>query len=458
MQVDGESNEALILASRQGDRQAFARIIERYQRAVYAVAYSGMRDRARADDVTQDTFVLAWRRLDELRDPGRLAPWLCGIARNLARDERKRHRREDLGDAEAVHTTTPFEEMSEAESERIVATALGLVPDIYREPLVLYYYEERSIDDVARSLGISAATTNKRLSRGRRFLVDCVATVERGLVRHGPRPGLAASVLAILGVAGSAAHVDASPTAKGSTMNKLLLAALATGTLAGTGLFVANATRSDAHARTPSPTSAQSTADSAARHAGSTAIAEGDAPRAKAAVAAPEGPSLISMFGGGANGTAAAATTDCAAVGRHLAELEADATHGPEQRPDDATCEQCASHYSRQCEADAWSAERRSCALAAADLVNAHLCAGGAKVAPGKQVEIPANLACSVLGQHIATTVQTAGLYPDVKDMPKQVEAACDAGKWPLELRQCFAAAGSFLTLQACVVPAPASN
>lgn len=41
-----------------------------------------------------------------------------------------------------MYTTTPFDEMSEAESERIVAAALGQVPDVYREPLVLYYYEE----------------------------------------------------------------------------------------------------------------------------------------------------------------------------------------------------------------------------------------------------------------------------------------------------------------------------
>src|SRR6185436_3248577 len=99
--------------------------------------------------------------------------------------------------------------------------ALGQVPDVYREPLVLYYYEERSVGDVARSLGISAATTNKRISRGRKFLADSVAALERGLVRRGPSPALAASVLAILAVTVPAAHVEASTTpVKGSTMHK----------------------------------------------------------------------------------------------------------------------------------------------------------------------------------------------------------------------------------------------
>ena len=82
-----------------------------------------------------------------------------------------------------------YDDLNDAEAERIIADALGQVPDVYREPLVLYYYEERSIDDVARSLGISPATTNKRLSRGRRYLAERVATVERSLTRrHSLRP------------------------------------------------------------------------------------------------------------------------------------------------------------------------------------------------------------------------------------------------------------------------------
>jgi RNA polymerase sigma factor (sigma-70 family) len=98
----------LIDASRRGDRAAFAHIIERYQRAVYAVAFSGVRDRALADDIAQDTFVIAWRRLDELRDDSRLAAWLCGIARNRARDVRRQTQRETVGDvADVPHPTTP---------------------------------------------------------------------------------------------------------------------------------------------------------------------------------------------------------------------------------------------------------------------------------------------------------------------------------------------------------------
>src|SRR5262249_35149284 len=158
-----------------------------YQRAVYAVAFSNVRDRALSDDLSQDTFVAAWRGLAELRDVARLPAWLCGIARNLARDACKRRRREETGDVPEVETApTPFDAVTDPAPERLITAALARVPDVYREPLVLYYYEQRSVDEVARLLGITASTANKRLSRGRRYLADHVtAIVERGLGRRG---------------------------------------------------------------------------------------------------------------------------------------------------------------------------------------------------------------------------------------------------------------------------------
>ncbi len=442
----------LIAASRRGDREAFARIIERYQRAVYAVAFSGVRDRALADDVAQDTFVVAWQRLDELRDECRLAAWLCGIARNRARDLRRQTQREIARDLDDVtHTTTPFDQLTEAESERVVAAALAQVPDVYREPLVLYYYEERSIDDVARSLGISAATTNKRLSRGRRYLADRVATVERGIVRRGPSPGLAASVLALVGVSASASHVDASPAVKGSTMHKLAIAALVTATLGGTGAVVVTATRTDAHAAPPTTTDehahaapgAKTAAGGHAAHGGSLCDLVSQLQK-HATARAP----LVERLGLPAN----AESSDCAAVGRHLADLQADATHGPDRRPDEASAETCRSQYATICESESWSAERRACTLAAGDLINAHLCAGQVSSEPASG-PIPSNLSCAVLGPQIAATLQAAGMHEDVTDLPQQIEAACNVGTWSMDVRTCFANATTLDALEGCITP-----
>lgn len=440
------ADTTLIAASRRGDADAFAQIIERYQRAVYAVAYSGVRDRALADDVAQDTFVVAWRRLGELRDDQRIAAWLCGIARNRARDARKRMQREIGRDMEElVHPRTPFDDMSDAELERTIAEALARVPEVYREPLVLFYYEERSVEDVARALGISAATTNKRLSRGRRYLADGVAAVERGLVRRGPSPTLAASVLAVIATGVVAAPAHASPV-KGTTMHKLAIAAAVTAAFGGAGVLLVDTKHTDAHptthVATPAPASAPTTRVAASPPATTPnlfALIHGAAPPALPPSATP-------------SGAAADGANDCATVGRHLAELATDTEHGPTDRPDPEACAQCAARYASHCESERWSVERRNCTLAAADIINAHLCAAGSPPAQ-PPAAIPAKLACSALAPRFAAIAQAAGMHAGVGDLGDQIAAACEAGNWSLALRTCLATGTTMETLQVCMTP-----
>ncbi|MEO6772821.1 MAG: sigma factor, partial [Kofleriaceae bacterium] len=92
---DGE----LVEASRRGEQQAFGQLVARYQDLVCAVSYSSTGDHVLSEDVAQETFIAAWRQLAGLREPGRLRPWLCGIARNLARKARKARRRDELVDS-----------------------------------------------------------------------------------------------------------------------------------------------------------------------------------------------------------------------------------------------------------------------------------------------------------------------------------------------------------------------
>jgi RNA polymerase sigma factor (sigma-70 family) len=444
MQAGADLDAALIDASRSGDRTAFAQIIERYHRAVYAVSFSGVRDRSLADDITQEAFVTAWRRLDDLRDATRLPAWLCGIARNLGRNARKRMRRETVGEpVEPIDSMTPYEALSEAESERLVAVALGQIPDVYREPLVLYYYEERSVDDVARSLGISAATTNKRLSRGRQYLAERVATIVEGaVVRRGPSAALVASVLAVIGTL-APAHVDASPV-KGSTMNKLNIAAAVTAAVGGVVLIVAVPSDGGA-ANTKSRALAGATATEKSVAAKTThESSRSCATDMMRSLSAPKAPSLT------ATSTSATTTNDCVTVGRHLAELEGDATHGPDHRPDEATCDACATVYTQRCESERWSAERRNCSLAAADMFNAHLCASPTATTPNP-TNFPESLSCATLGKHVTTTAKAAGM--DMPDLQQQIESACSLGSWSLELRQCIAAGTDVPSMQACAAP-----
>ena len=144
MERSAQTDTELVEASRRGERAAFGRLVERYQDVVCAVSYSRTRDRSLSEDVAQDTFITAWRSLAQLRETGRLKPWLVGIARNLARKASKRRDREVAGseaDDVVAAGASPFEHTARGEAERVVNEALARVPETYREVLVLYYGE-----------------------------------------------------------------------------------------------------------------------------------------------------------------------------------------------------------------------------------------------------------------------------------------------------------------------------
>lgn len=228
----------LLEASRRGEHAAFGTIVERYQDLVSAVSYSRTRDQALSEDVAQETFLAAWRQLDQLREPNRLRSWLCGIAKNLARKARKRTARETLVDEPQLAThDNPFDAVSDAQAERVIGDALERVPETYRDVLVLYYREQKSIRDVARALEISESAALQRLARGRQYLADGVnALVEKSL-RALPRKSLVAGVLAALPMI-VPSRVDAS-THGGNMFTKIAIAATALAA-AGTTAYVAH--------------------------------------------------------------------------------------------------------------------------------------------------------------------------------------------------------------------------
>src|SRR5688500_10303293 len=96
------SDQDLVTASRGGDVRAFGLLVERRHGAVAAVATAITKDIALGEDVAQETFVIAWTRLRELRDPERIRAWLCNIARNRSKNELRRRRREVAASDELV--------------------------------------------------------------------------------------------------------------------------------------------------------------------------------------------------------------------------------------------------------------------------------------------------------------------------------------------------------------------
>lgn len=244
------SDTDLVSQSLSGDRAAFEHIVSRYQNFICAVAYSATGNFAASEDLAQETFVTAWKQLDSLREREKLRAWLCGIARNLIHNSLRKQGREPSHRAESLDEIAefaapeplPVERTISNEEAEILWRSLERIPDIYREPLVLFYREHQSIEAVAQNLELSEDAVKQRLSRGRKLLHEQVLVlVETALERTSPGKVFTLEVMAALpaltfstkAATLGAAAAKGSATAKVAGVFGMILAPL----LALTGLY-----------------------------------------------------------------------------------------------------------------------------------------------------------------------------------------------------------------------------
>src|SRR5882724_5739399 len=197
----------LVAQTLDGNRDAFGRIVSRYQSLICSLAYSATGSLGQSEDLAQETFITAWKHLRHLRERHKLRGWLCGIARNLINNSLRREGREPLRAAEPLEAVQesastaplPHDQAISKEEEAILWRALERIPEIYRGPLVLFYREHQSVESVATALELSEDAVKQRLSRGRKLLADEVATfVESALERSNPGRAFTIGVLAAL--------------------------------------------------------------------------------------------------------------------------------------------------------------------------------------------------------------------------------------------------------------------
>lgn len=145
-----------------------------YRRHMPAVASWAARraDPATAQDIVAETFLVAWRRLDEL--PRQEAPWLLRTAANvLANHERGDRRRSRLTEQLRAHHPEPADTVGDPhELDPQLAAALDALPDHERELLLMVALDGFSVRDAAHTLGISAGAARVRLHRARRRIRD----------------------------------------------------------------------------------------------------------------------------------------------------------------------------------------------------------------------------------------------------------------------------------------------
>ncbi len=179
--AESREEDSLVSAARDGDRVAFGRLYDRYARMVHGILLARVPQRE-VDDLVQEVFLLALRRLHGLRDVSCFGAWLGTITRNRANDYfRKAIPNEKV--TEPVDENHAESRAANSAAEQEAAMVLSVVrglPDAYREPLILRLVEGMTGPEIAARTGLTHGSVRVNLYRGMQLLREKLAGTARG--------------------------------------------------------------------------------------------------------------------------------------------------------------------------------------------------------------------------------------------------------------------------------------
>lgn len=144
-------------------------LIDEHSALLYRYAYRLTGDAADAEDLVQQTFLLAHQRGQQLRDAGAARGWLISIVRNVfLKSIRHRHRGRSLEEIEEPQVVDTV--LDGPMHLELLQQALLELAEEFRSPLVLYYFEEFSYQEISQQMGVPIGTVMSRLSRGKAYL------------------------------------------------------------------------------------------------------------------------------------------------------------------------------------------------------------------------------------------------------------------------------------------------
>ncbi|UCF79435.1 MAG: sigma-70 family RNA polymerase sigma factor [Candidatus Eiseniibacteriota bacterium] len=165
-----------------GDRKAFERMVDRYEKPIFNVAFRMVNDYEDAMDITQTAFVKAYENLDRYDPSHKFFSWIYKIAVNESLNLiKKRKRSANLNRDFALGQTTPDEYFAQSETAELLQDGLMELKFDYRVVVILKHFMSFSYKEIGEILGISEKTTKSRLYTGRQQLRDIL--VKQGYER-----------------------------------------------------------------------------------------------------------------------------------------------------------------------------------------------------------------------------------------------------------------------------------
>jgi RNA polymerase sigma-70 factor (ECF subfamily) len=169
---------------RRGDREAFAFLVNRYKAPAYSIALKILKNPGDAEEVVQEAFVRAFHSIKQFREESKFSTWLYRIVYNTSISQIRKNRTSAVSLEDVAENNPDFIELDDAlkqvstrQVSGIIQKALDSLNETDFTILTLYYYEDKSLKEIARVLGIKYSNTKVKIQRARAKLHDALKQI-----------------------------------------------------------------------------------------------------------------------------------------------------------------------------------------------------------------------------------------------------------------------------------------
>lgn len=175
-----------------GDTKSFAVLVDRYKDLVFTLALRLLKNKEEAEDVSQDIFIRVYKSLNKFKGDSKFSTWIYRITYNSCLDTLKKYKQEyqivpldDYTGHQAIILENAFDALAEKEQKQIIEDCLHRLPNEDSFLLTLYYFEEQSLDEISKILGLTANNVKVKLFRSRKKLTSILKEqLEPEIIEH----------------------------------------------------------------------------------------------------------------------------------------------------------------------------------------------------------------------------------------------------------------------------------
>lgn len=186
------NDDHIIKQIMQGDTKAFAILVDRYKDLVFALAIRMLKHREEAEEVSQDTFIKVYKSLDSFKGDSKFSTWIYRVAYNSCLDRIKKNKKEYLNVAIDDYTEHQIKSIDNAldalisdERKEVIKECLDLLPPDDSALLTLYYFEDLSLDEIAKIVNLTSNNVKVKLFRSRKKLTSILkARLEPEIIEY----------------------------------------------------------------------------------------------------------------------------------------------------------------------------------------------------------------------------------------------------------------------------------